>query len=168
MDLASHEYRHIAKILRRNADLFVWQPSNMSGIHPSIICHKLVICPQAKPVSQKKRKVGEEWRKTIREEIDKLLKSQFIRDIRYSTWLANVVMIKKANGKWQMCIDYIDVNKACLKDTYPLSNIDRLVDNASDFQLLSFLDAYSWYNQIWMHSRRRKDRLYNKRHQFLL
>ena len=59
-------------------------------------------------------------------------------------------MVKKANGKWHMFIDYINFNKACPKDAYPLPNIDRLVDGASSFQLLIFLDAYSRYNQIKM------------------
>ncbi|RDX82709.1 hypothetical protein CR513_36465, partial [Mucuna pruriens] len=60
-------------------------------------------------------------------------------------------MVKKANGKWRMCTDYTDLNKACPKDPYPLPSIDRLVDGASGFVLLSFMDAYSGYNQIKMH-----------------
>ena len=112
-DLTSHEYRRITNVLQRN--------SNLLGIHPSVICHKLAICPQVKPVSQKKRKMGEERRKAVREEVDKLLKAQFIKEVRHSTYLANVIMVKKANGKWRMCIDYIDVNKACPKDAYPIS-----------------------------------------------
>ncbi|RDX71034.1 hypothetical protein CR513_49656, partial [Mucuna pruriens] len=66
-------------------------------------------------------------------------------------WLANVVMVKKANGKWRMCTDYIDLNKACPKDPYPLPSIDQLVDGALGYALLSFMDAYSGYNQIKMH-----------------
>ena len=59
-------------------------------------------------------------------------------------------MVKKANRKWHMCTDsdYADLNKACPKDAYPLPNIDKLMDGASDIQLLRFLDAYSRYNQI--------------------
>ena len=72
----------------------------MLGIHPSIICDKLAIYPQAKSISQKKRKIREERRKVIKEEVDKQLNANFIREVRYSTWLANVVMVKKANGKW--------------------------------------------------------------------
>ena len=71
----------------------------MSGIHPCIICHKLAICPQAKLVSQKKRKMKEEQHKAVREEVEKLLKAQFIIEVKYFTWLANVVMVKKTNGK---------------------------------------------------------------------
>ena len=49
-----------------------------------------------------------------------------------------------------MCVDYTDLNRACPKDAYPLPCIDKLVDNSSGFKLLSFMDAYSGYNQIPM------------------
>jgi len=72
----------------------------MSGIHPNIICHKLAICPQAKSISQKKRKMGEERHKVVKEEVDKLLHANIIREVRYSTWLASIITVKKANDKW--------------------------------------------------------------------
>jgi len=49
-----------------------------------------------------------------------------------------------------MCVNYTDLNKACPRDAYPLPNIDRLVDGAAGNKVLSFLDAYSSYNQIPM------------------
>ena len=61
-------------------------------------------------------------------------------------WLANVVLVKKSNGEWRMCVDYTDLNKACPKDLYPLLNIDHLVDGASSFRMLSFGDVFSGYN----------------------
>ena len=70
-------------------------------------------------------KMGEERCKAIKEEVDKLLLANFIREARFSTWLANIIMVKKANGKWRMCTNYTDLNRACPKDAYPLSNIDR-------------------------------------------
>ena len=96
--------------------------------------------------------MGEEWRKVVREEVDKLPNANFIREVKYSTWLSNFVMVKKANEKWQMCTDYTNLNRACPKDAYPLPNIDRLVDGASEFQVLSFLDTYFENNQIKMHT----------------
>jgi len=60
-------------------------------------------------------------------------------------------MVQKSNGKWRMYVDYKNLNKACPKDLYPLPTIDRLVDGAAGHNILSFLDAYSGYNQIQMH-----------------
>ena len=80
-----------------------------------------------------------------------MLDADFIREVTYLTWFSNVVMVKKSNGKWQMCVDYTDLNKACPKDSYPLPSIDGLVDTTFGFRFLSFLDAYSGYNQIPMH-----------------
>ena len=99
--------------------------------------HKLSIYKEARYVSQKKRKLGEE-----RRQADKLLSAGFIEEAQYTTWLSNIVLVKKANGKWRMCVDYTDLNKACLRDAYPLPNIDRLVDGAAGNKVLSFLDAY--------------------------
>jgi len=74
-----------------------------------------------------------------------------IREIQHPEWLANVVLVKKANGKWRMCVDFTDLNKACPKDSYPLSSIDALVDSVLGCKMLNFLDAFSGYNQIKMH-----------------
>ena len=59
-------------------------------------------------------------------------------------------MVKKVNGKWRMCVDFMDLNRACPKDSYPLPRIDNLVDSIARHKLLSFMDAFSGYNQIRM------------------
>ena len=59
-------------------------------------------------------------------------------------------MVKKPNGKWRMCVDFTDLNRACPKDSYPLLQIDTLVDSTARHELLSFMDAFSGYNQIKM------------------
>ena len=77
--------------------------------------------------------MGEEWRKAVKEEVDKLLHANFIREVRFFTWLANIFMVKKANGKLQIYTDYIDMNRVYPKDAYPLPSIDRLVDGTCGF-----------------------------------
>ena len=79
-----------------------------------------------------------------------MLIAGFIREVYYSKWLANVVLVKKANGKWRMCIDFTDLNKAYPKDSFPLPRIDQLVDSTAEHKLLTFMDAFSRYNQIKM------------------
>ena len=76
--------------------------------------------------------------------------TKFIQEVYYPDSLANVVMVRKANGKWRMCVDFTYLNKACPKDSYPLPRIDQLVDSTAGHKLLSFMDAFSGYNQIRM------------------
>ena len=71
--------------------------------------------------------------------------------MQYPEWLANVVVVKKKKGKWIVCIDFTDLNKSCPKDPFPLPHIDKLVDATAGHQLMSFMDAFSGYNQILMH-----------------
>ena len=80
------------------------------------------------------------------EEVDRLLEADFIREVFYPDWLANVVMVKKSNSKWRMCIDFTDLNKACPKDNFPLSRIEQLVYSTAGHKLLSFMDAFFGYN----------------------
>ena len=70
-------------------------------------------------------------------------------EILYPEWLANIVVVPKrmANGE---CVNYSNLNDACLKDMFPLPHIDQIVDATARHELLSFLDAYSGYNQIPM------------------
>ena len=76
-----------------------------------------------------KRVFAQERDKAVAEVVRTLLKADFIREVYYPDWMANVVMVKKANGKWRMCVDFTDLNKACPKDSYPLPWIDTLVDS---------------------------------------
>jgi hypothetical protein len=71
-----------------------------------------------------------------------------IREILYPTWLSNTAVVKKKNGKWRVCIDFTNLNKACPKDPFPLPRIDQLVDATSGHQKISFLDAFQGYHQI--------------------
>src|ERR1044072_1224210 len=141
----------LAALLISNQEVFAWSTGDITGLDPTLICHKLSVNTNVMPIAQRKRKMGEEKRKVVKIETDRLLEVKFIREVKYPTWLANVVMGKKANRKWRMCTDYTDLNKHCPKDAHPLPNIDLLVDRASGFKVLSLMDVFSGYNQIPMH-----------------
>ena len=79
-----------------------------------------------------------------------MLTAGFIREVYYPEWLANVVLVKKANGKLRMCVDFMDLNKACPKDSFPLPRIDQLVNFTTGHKLLTFMDTFSGYNKIKM------------------
>lgn len=88
----------------------------------------------------------EEKQTTIVKDVRKLKEVRFIQEIKYPTWLASMVMVKKPSRKWRMCIDFTNINQECPKDPYPLSNIYKLIDRAASYRVLSFMDAYSVYN----------------------
>ncbi|CAJ2634768.1 unnamed protein product [Trifolium pratense] len=142
--------KQLKACLRENADLFAWHAADMPGLDPNIAYHQLTVDPLASAVVQRRRRQSPEKAEAAEKAVKDLLEENFISEARYTTWLSNVVLVKKSNGKWRMCVDYTDLNRACPKDSYPLPCIDKLVDNSSGFKLLSFMDAYSGYNQIPM------------------
>ena len=122
----------------------------MGGIDPTVITHRLNVSPSFKPIKQKRRSFEPERQKDINEEVGKLLQVGAIREVEYPEWLAIVVLVKKSNGKWRLCIDFTDINRACPKDSFPLPRIDLIVDATVGNELLCFMDAFSGYNQISM------------------
>ena len=122
----------------------------MGGIDPAVITHRLNISLSFKPVKQKRRSFAPERQKVINEEVSKLLRVDAIREVDYPEWLANVVLVIKANEKWRLCINFTYINRACLKDSFPLPRIDLIVDATTGHELLSFIDAFSGYNPISM------------------
>lgn len=91
-----------------------------------------------------------EKRDAAETEVTKLLRTGFIRQVKYPSWLSNVVIVRKADTGWRLCIDFTNLNKACPKDRYLHPSVDRLVDQSSICELLSFMDAHSGYNQVLM------------------
>ncbi|XP_075499210.1 uncharacterized protein LOC142537591 [Primulina tabacum] len=87
-------------------------------------------------------------RYSYKKEVGELLSAGHIREVQFPTWLSNVVLVPKSSGKWRMCVDFRDLNKACPKDCYPLPRIDQLVDSTAGHQYLCMLDAYQGYHQI--------------------
>ncbi|KAG7529614.1 Ribonuclease H domain, partial [Arabidopsis suecica] len=112
----------LIELLRRNKKSFAWSATDMPGIDRNIICHELNVDPSLKPV----------------------------KEVQYPDWVANTVVVKKKNGKDRVCIDFTDLNKACPKDSFSLPHIDRLVESTAGNELLTFMEAFSGYNQIMM------------------
>jgi hypothetical protein len=103
------------------------------------------------PKKQKLRKMSEEKVKAVEAEVQRLQDAKVIRKVKYPEWLANTVPVKKKNGKWRMCVDFTDLNKACKKDDFPLERVDKIVDDAANSEMLSLLDMFLGYHQIRVH-----------------
>jgi hypothetical protein len=137
-------------IRRHTEDVFAWTANDLYGVNRDIIEHSLNVDLSFRPRKQRLRKMSDDKAKGARNDVKRLLSVGVIREVTYLEWLANTVMLKKANGKWRMCIDFTDLNKACSKDEFPLPRLDSLVDAAATSELMSLLDCYSGYHQIWM------------------
>ena len=96
------------------------------------------------------RKFAPERIKAINDEVDRLLEIGAIEECFYLDWLCNPVVVPKKSEKLRICIDFTHLNKTCPKDSYPLPRIDQMVDATTGYNQISFLDAYSCYNQIPM------------------
>ena len=113
----------------------------MPGVPRHLAEHTLNVDPKYKPVKQFLRWFNEERRKAIGEEVARLLAAGFIVEVFHPKWLANPVLVLKKNGTWRMCVDYTDLNKACLADPFALPRIDQIIDATAGCERLSFLDA---------------------------
>ncbi|XP_074324126.1 uncharacterized protein LOC141661044 [Apium graveolens] len=109
--------------LQENNDVFAWTAAVMPGIDPNLITHRFNVDPTRKGVKQNKRTYAPDRLEAIKQEVEKLLEAGFIEEVQFPEWLANPVMVKKANGKWRMCIDFTDLNDACPKDCYPYQEL---------------------------------------------
>ena len=92
----------------------------------------------------------------IKSKVKKLIDSNFVRDEKYHDWVANIIPVLKKNGKIQICIDFRDLNVSYPKDEFPFSIMDVMIDNTCGFEMMSFMDEFSGYNQINMYPKDEK------------
>lgn len=104
------------------------------------------IDPKANPHRQNRRALNLERCEALEDEVPKLIFNYFIRESTYLRWMSNLVLVKKHNEKWKVCVDFTNVNRAFPKDSFPLPRIDQLVDSMAGHEFLSFIDMYSGYN----------------------
>jgi hypothetical protein len=98
---------------------------SVASIETLLSTHSVWTCPSNKKAWL--RKMSNDKAEGARNEVKRLLSASVIREVTYPEWLTNTVMVKKANGKWRMCIDFTDLKKACPKDEFPLPRIDSLL-----------------------------------------
>jgi hypothetical protein len=115
VEASQHEQIELLAFLYKNSDVFAWSTSDLVGVSRDVD-HRLQVSPTARPKKQKLCKMSEEKVEAVRAEVQRLA------DVVYPEWLANVVMVRKKNGKWQMCMVFTDLNKCCPKDDFPLAN----------------------------------------------
>ena len=126
--------------------MFSWNAYEAPGVDPNFICHHLNVNPSIIPRKQPPRRSSKEHSNAIRDEVIKLKQAGYIKEVSYTEWLANTVVVKKKSGKWRVCVDFTYLNKACPKNPFPMPRINQLVDATVSHPRMSFLDAFQGYH----------------------
>nr|GEV52846.1 hypothetical protein [Tanacetum cinerariifolium] len=97
----------LCALLKKNLDIFAWQPSDMTGVPRSVAEHRLNIREGCLPVRQKKRGQAPERAKAIQAKVQKLVEAGIMREVYYHDWLSNPVMVKKHDGSWRILAERV-------------------------------------------------------------
>lgn len=140
----------VINLLQEYKNCFVWDYNEIPGLRRELVELKLSLQHSKNPIKQIPRRFALEVMSKIKDEIERILISQFIRTSRYIEWLVNIVLVIKKNKTLRVCIDFRDLTAATPKDEYPMHVVDMLVDLAAGFDYLNMHDGYSNYNQIFI------------------
>ncbi|KAL4022918.1 hypothetical protein IC575_016664 [Cucumis melo] len=130
--------------------IFAWSYKEMPGLDPKVAVHHLAIKLGYRPVKQAQRHFLPELIPQIKVEVNKLIEAGFIREVKYPTWIANIVPVRKKNRHLCVCVDFRVLNKSYPKDDFSLPIIEIMVDATTGHEALSIIDGSSEYNQIRM------------------
>ena len=154
------------EILIRHKEAIAWSVEDLKGINPSICMHKILMEKNARTSIEHQRRLNPVMKEVVRKDVLKWLNAGFIYDILESPWVSPVHVVPKKGGmtvirneknemihtrtvtRWRVCIDYIKLNTAKMKDHYPLPFIDQMLDKLAGHPHYRFLDGYYGYNQI--------------------
>jgi ribonuclease HI len=137
-------------LLKGYADCFAWDYTEMPGLDRSIVEHRLPLKSGFRPFQQRARQMKAEVLVEVKKEVEKILEAGFIRTCRYAEWISSVVPVQKKDGRWRVCVDFRDLNRATPKDEYPMPIAETLINAAAGHKILSFMDGNAGYNQIFM------------------
>ncbi|CAM8980329.1 unnamed protein product [Rhodiola kirilowii] len=148
--LTEEEEGQYLKLLVEYKDVFAWNYTEMPGLNPKITLHRLAIKRGVGPKKQSQRRFRPELVPEIEKEVNKLIDADFIHEVKYPTWIANIVLVRKKNGQLRVCVDFRDLNEACPKDDFPIPVTELMIDATTGHEALSFMDCTAGYNQIHM------------------
>jgi ribonuclease HI len=151
VELTTNQRSEYCNIMKEFNDVFAWKYSDLKNYDPEVIQNNIPLEKDTIPFKQKLRPISPLLFPVIEREIKKLLDARIIMPLRYSKWIANLVIVRKKNGEIRLCFDFRNLNKCSKKDNYPLSKMEHLLQRISGATVISFLDGFSGYNQIYVH-----------------
>eukprot|EP00253_Pinus_taeda_P032635 PITA_32635 len=123
-NLTTEQNQLLLQLLQKYKKAFAWDYMDMKGIHPNPCTHCIYLKYGCKPVRQPQRRMNIALKEVVKEELQKLLSDNFIYPISNNQWVSPLFIVPKKNGKWKVCVDYKELNKATQKDHFPLAFID--------------------------------------------
>ena len=142
------EKEQLIEFLRINIDIFAWNAYEAPGVDLNFICYHLNVIPSVTPKRQPPRHSSKDHSNAVKDEVMKFKQARAIKEVFYPKWLDNTMVVKKKNRKWQVCVDFTNLNNACSKDLFPMPKIDQLVDATVGHPWMSFLNAFQGYHQV--------------------
>src|SRR6185437_1408998 len=137
-------------LLKEYRDCFAWDYTEMLGLDRSIVEHRLPLKKGFRPFQQRARQMKAKVLEEVKKEVEKMLDVGFIRPCRYAEWISSVVPVQKKDGRWRVCVNFRDLNRATPKDEYPMPVAETLINVAAGHKMMSFMDGNAGYNQIFM------------------
>ncbi|XP_074290302.1 uncharacterized protein LOC141617032 [Silene latifolia] len=138
--LTKEEEEEYHKLLVEYKDVFAWSYKEIPGLSPKFAVHRLAIKKGTNPKKQSQCRFRSELVPEIEKEVNGLIEACFIREVKYPTWIANIVPVRKKNRQLRICVDFRDLNIACPKDDFPLPVTDLMIDATTSHKALSFMD----------------------------
>jgi hypothetical protein len=127
----------IIELLKEYRDCFAWDYTEMPGLDRSIVKHRLPLKKGFRPFQQRAHQMKAEILEEVKKEVQKMLDAGFIRSSRYAEWISSVVRVQKKDGRWRVCVDFRDLNRATPKDEYPMPVAETLINAAAGHKMMS-------------------------------
>ncbi|KAA0064288.1 uncharacterized protein E5676_scaffold264G00260 [Cucumis melo var. makuwa] len=144
--LFDNDKNEYVSLIKAYKNVFAWSYKKMSGLDPKVAIHHLAIKLEHRPIKQAQRRFRIELISQIEEDINKLIEAGLICEVKYPTWIANIVLVRKKNGQLRVYVDFCDLNNACPKDDFPLPIMEIMIVAIAGHEALSFMDGPLGYN----------------------
>jgi hypothetical protein len=145
---SENERKELISVVGEYRDVFAFTYDELKAYKDDVFQHTIPIKEETKPFWKKLRRINPKLAPLIKAKFKKMLDAGIISPTRHSSWCSNLVVVRKKNGGIRLCIDFRNLNLACIKDNYPLPNMETLLQRVTGSKIMSMLDGFSRYNQV--------------------
>lgn len=145
------ERKKLIDLLHEYRDVLAFSYDELKGYREDVMEHTIPLKDEnSKPFHQKLRQINPKLAPFVQKKLQKMLVAGIIAHTRHSSWCSNLVIVRKKNGTIRLCVDFRNLNLACKKDNYPLPNMETMLQRVTSSGMMSLLDGFSGYNQVWV------------------